>query len=355
MMEQEPLNQSKVDEEKKSNSPSPKRSRSPHRRDQTPAGGSMAGGPPGSDQTEKVEEAPKQDSAMEAEAKSLGRHLLETLNSASQSLLECSTKLEKNVVLLEECRADSSSIQSLAAGVNYYASTTKASQAAATANHKQLAWDWLSDPREKQPLKETLKSVRYQCDCTSKAAYQVVEVSQEILSELKSHKETMTEQTRLLKLIASNQVELSKLMKGTTTPQGKGQVQPGTLPAAPTTPGGTGHMQLLWVFLILLLPQEVLECRSRGFDRMPLSRPTHRSFLLRPLRRGDRSQESFGHINRRLLPITSRTKAAIRPQRHTVGKKPQTKRGKWYMQLTATADLSEAFRQLPTPMIRRGR
>ena len=55
----------------------------------------------------------------------------------------------------------------------------------------------------------------------------------------------MTEQTRLLKLIASNQVELSKLMKGTTTPQGKGQVQPGTLPAAPTTPapsGGTGPM-----------------------------------------------------------------------------------------------------------------
>ena len=149
----------------------------------------MAGGPPGSDQTEKVEETPKQDSAMEAEAKSLGRHLLETLNSASQSLLECSTKLEKNVVLLEECRADSSSIQS----------------------------------------------------------------------------------------------------------------------------------------------------------------------LLRPLRRGDRSQESFGHINRQLPPTTSRTKAAIRPQRHTVGKKPQTRRGKCYMQLTATADLSEAFCQLSTPMIKRGR
>ena len=52
-------------------------------------------------------------------------------------------------------------------------------------NHKQMAWDWLSDPREKQPLKETLKSVRYQCECTSKAAYQVVEVSKEILEELK--------------------------------------------------------------------------------------------------------------------------------------------------------------------------
>ena len=243
--EQPQVEQSKLDEEKKSDSPSPKRSRSPHRKDQALVGGSIAGGPPGSDQTEKVEEPPKQDSAMEAEAKSLGRHLLDTLNSASQSLLECSTKLEKNVVLLEECRADSSSIQSLAAGVNYYASTTKASQAAATANHKQLAWDWLSDPREKQPLKETLKSVRYQCECTSKAAYQVVEVSKEILDELKSHKETMTEQTKLLKLIASNQVELSKLMKGTATLGGKGQAQPGTAPTAPATPapsGGTGPM-----------------------------------------------------------------------------------------------------------------
>ena len=356
--EQPQVEQLKLDEEKKSDSPSPKRSRSPHRRDQAPAGGSVAGAPPGSDQTEKVEEQPKQDSAMETEVKSLGRHLLDTLNSASQSLLECSTKLEKNVVLLEECRADSSSIQSLAAGVNYYASTTKASQAAATANHKQLAWDWLSDPREKQPLKETLKSVRYQCECTSKAAYQVVEVSKEILDELKSHKETMTEQTKLLKLIASNQIELSKLMKGTATPGGKGQAQPGTVPAAPSTPALVLClllMQLLWVFLKLLLPQEVLECPSRGSHRMPLSRPTHRSFLLRPLRRGDRSQESFGHINRRLPPTTSRTKAAIRPQRHTVGKKPQTSRGKWYMQLTATADLSEAFRPLPTPMIRRGR
>ena len=69
--EQPQVEQSKLDEEKKSDSPSPKRSRSPHRKDQALAGGSMAGGPPGSDQTEKVEETPKQDSAMEAEAKSL--------------------------------------------------------------------------------------------------------------------------------------------------------------------------------------------------------------------------------------------------------------------------------------------
>lgn len=84
---------------------------------------------------------------------------MDTLTTASKSLLECSEKLEKNVVLLEACRADSSSIQSLAAGVNYYASTTKASQAAATAQHKQMSWDWLSSPQDKQPLKETLRSV----------------------------------------------------------------------------------------------------------------------------------------------------------------------------------------------------
>jgi len=83
-----------------------------------------------------------------------------------------------------------------------------------------MAWDWLSNAQDKQPLKETLKSVRYQCECTSKAAYQMVEVSKEILEELKSHKETMTEQTRLLKLVAGDQVELSKLMKGPATTGG---------------------------------------------------------------------------------------------------------------------------------------
>ena len=108
-----------------------KRSRSPHRKDQALVGGSQAGGPPGNGQDQQVEEPPKEeqpDNAMEVEAKSLGRVLMETLTTASKSLLACSETLEKNVVLLEECRADSSSIQSMAAGVNYYVSTTKASQ-----------------------------------------------------------------------------------------------------------------------------------------------------------------------------------------------------------------------------------
>ena len=52
-VEQDPLNQQKTDEEKKSDSPSPKRSRSPHRKDQALVGGSIAGGLPGNDQDQK--------------------------------------------------------------------------------------------------------------------------------------------------------------------------------------------------------------------------------------------------------------------------------------------------------------
>ena len=281
---------------------------------------------------------------------------MDTLTSASKSLLECSEKLEKNVVLLEECRADSSSIQSLAAGVNYYASTTKASQAAATANHKQLAWDWLSDPREKQPLKETLKSVRYQCECTSKAAYQVVEVSQEILSELKSHKETKTEQTRLLKLIAGNQVELSKLLKGTATTGGKGQAQP-TAPATLASSGGTGPMPA--AHAAPLGAPDTAPPGSPGMPQSwvaqnPLSHPTHRSSLLRPSDGGPITGK-FWAYQPSVAPNYEPNESRNPPTAAYSGKKPQTRRGKCYMQLTATADLLRGVSPLPTPMIKRGR
>ena len=99
------------------------------------------------------------------------------------------------------------------AGVNYYASTTKASQAALAAQHKQVAWDWLSSQTDKAPLKETLKSIAYQSQCTSKAAYKMVETASNILEELKSHKTVMAEQCTLMKIIADNQVEVGKLLK----------------------------------------------------------------------------------------------------------------------------------------------
>ena len=109
------------------------------------------------------------------------------------------------------------------AGVNYYASTTKAAQAAQSASHKQLAWDWLSSSNDKQPLKDALKSMRYHCECTSKAAYHLVESAGSILEELKGQKTVMSEQCTLLKTIAANQVELSKLMKAKGATEGKGQ------------------------------------------------------------------------------------------------------------------------------------
>ena len=52
----------------------------------------------------------------------------------------------------------------------------------------------------------------------------------------------MTEQARLMKLIAGDQVELSKLMKGTATTGGKGPAQSGTAPATLVPSGGTAPM-----------------------------------------------------------------------------------------------------------------
>ena len=58
-VEQQQLEQSKLDEEKRSNPPSPGRSRSPRRKDQALAEGSQGGGPPGNGQDEQVKEPPK--------------------------------------------------------------------------------------------------------------------------------------------------------------------------------------------------------------------------------------------------------------------------------------------------------
>ena len=125
--------------------------------------------------------------------------------------------------------------------MNYYASTTKAAQAAQSASHKQLAWDWLSSSSDKQPLKDTLKSIRYHCECTSKAAYNLVETAGNILEELKCQKTIMGEQCTLLKTIAANQVELSKLMKAKGATEGKGQPPPsGGVPNAGAASCGTG-------------------------------------------------------------------------------------------------------------------
>ena len=193
-------------------------------------------------------EDPKQEVGKEPETlnptpaeESAGRVLLNTIIDASKNLQACAIQLENSANTLSDLRADSASLQSLVSRVNYYASTTKAAQDAQSASHKQMAWDWLSASTDKTPLKDTLKSVRYQCECIAKAAYNLVETASNILEELKSQKAVMGEQCTLLKTIAANQVELSKLMKATAATEGKGQSPPsGGTPSAGATTGGSG-------------------------------------------------------------------------------------------------------------------
>ena len=194
----------------------------------------------------------------ESPEESTGRVIVDTMLSAARSLEACVGKLEANTALLENVQSDSQSLQSLVAGVNYYAATTKASQAAQAAQHKQVAWDWLSSQTDKAPLKETLKSISYQSQCASKAAYKMVETASNILDELKSHNKTvMAEQCALMKIIADNQVEVAKLLKtaigeeklatppsgGVATAGAVGAVHPIPFaPGFPQPPAAFGHM-----------------------------------------------------------------------------------------------------------------
>ena len=122
-----------------------------------------------------------------------------------------------------------------------------------------MAWDWLSSQTDKTPLKDTLKSISYQSQCTSKAAYKMVETASNILDELKSHKTVMAEQCTLTKTITANQVEVAKLLKtaigeekSDTPPSGGvatagvpavGAVHPIPYPPGfPQPPAAFGHM-----------------------------------------------------------------------------------------------------------------
>ena len=191
--------------------------------------------PKGADEEDKASLA---EVNQETPEESTGRVIVNTMLSAAKSLEACVGKLEANTALLENVQSDSQSLQSLVAGVNYYASTTKASQAAQTAQHKQVAWDWLSSQTDKWPLKDTLKSIAYQSQCTSKAAYKMVETASNILEELKSHKTVMAEQCTLMKTIASNQVEVSKLLKAAIGEE-KSDVPPSGGTAAAGVPAGS--------------------------------------------------------------------------------------------------------------------
>ena len=87
-----------------------------------------------------------------------GKQLVEAIVSASQSLTICAQELEKNCNLLSDVKDSAASMESLAAGVNYYASTTKAANSSQAQAHKQIQWDWLSSTNDPIPMKDIIKS-----------------------------------------------------------------------------------------------------------------------------------------------------------------------------------------------------
>ena len=64
---------------------------------------------------------------------SAGKQLIEAVVSASQSLTICAQELEKHCNLLSDVKDSAAAMESLAAGVNYYASTTKAANSSQAA------------------------------------------------------------------------------------------------------------------------------------------------------------------------------------------------------------------------------
>ena len=204
-------------------------------------------GPKGADEDEKLSEGrtsglPKPDdlpeasmaeTIQEAPEESSGKLIVNTMLAAARSLETCAGKLEASAAILENIQTDGQALRSLVAGVNYYASTTKASHASQSAQHKAVSWDWLSSPSDKTPLKETVKSIAHQSQNTSKAAFKMIEVSGNILEELKSQKAVMAEQCTILKTIASNQVEVSKMLKAVL-----GEERPDVPPSGGSAVGG---------------------------------------------------------------------------------------------------------------------
>ena len=190
---------------------------------------------------DELPEASLAETNQETPEESGGRLIVNTMLAAARSLETCAGKLEASAAILENIQTDGQALQSLVAGVNYYASTTKASQASQSAQYKAVSWDWLSSQSDKTPLKETVKSIAHQSQNTSKAAFKMIEVSSNILEELKSHKTVMAEQCAIMKTIASNQVEVSKMLKAAlgeersdVPPSGGGAV--GGAPAGSTPP-----------------------------------------------------------------------------------------------------------------------
>ena len=151
----------------------------------------------------------------------------------------CAAQLEANASLLETMRDDSSSINTLAAQVSI---TTHQPQKQHKLRKVRITSQLLGiGSSDKIPLKDALRSICHHSECTSKAAYHLVETAKETLDEIKNQKELMSEQCSLLKVVASNQKELAKLMKVSGVPEPNAPPPPGGLPnPAPRVSGAGG-------------------------------------------------------------------------------------------------------------------
>ena len=184
-----------------------------------------------------------------------GKQLVEAVISASQSLTICAQELEKNCNLLSDVKDSTAAMESLAAGVNYYASTTKAANSSQAQAHKQIQWDWLSSAHERTPMKDIIKNIKTHCENTGKASYELVRTSKQIVDLIQSNNQLMKEECQILQVIGENQRKLAEIMQGVVEPpqtfgppigvgSGPGGLSPpapGFMPCFP--PGTTPQMQ----------------------------------------------------------------------------------------------------------------
>ena len=118
-------------------------------------------------------------------------YTIEAVISASQSLTICAQELEKNCNLLSDVKDSAAAMESLAAGVNYYASTAKAANSSQAQAHKQIQWDWLSCANERTPMKEIVKNIKQHCENTGKASFELVKTSQQIVDLIQKNNQLM--------------------------------------------------------------------------------------------------------------------------------------------------------------------
>ena len=175
--------------------------------------------------------------------KAAGKQLLEAVVSSSRSLTICAKELEKNCNLLSDVKDSAVALESLTAGVNYYASATKAANSSQAQAHKQIQWDWLSSTNERTPMRDVIKSIKTHCENTGKASYEHVKTSRQIVDIIQNNNQLMKEQCQMLQVIGENQKKLAEIMKGVIEPpQAGGPPSGGSCGPGGISPPAPGYM-----------------------------------------------------------------------------------------------------------------